>query len=159
MENNLQGTNKGFSLVELAVALVILGIMASVMVISPNVAKQTAKHEAERLQEYIYRQMQKSDRIHKSFTMKVQRVSGKDRILINWRDISKEDSEDATAGCSYEGHFEGEECTYNPYNRRFQFGGKDTGGHITVTDADGEKHYIYIASGTSGRIRLTDKEE
>ena len=51
MENNLQGTNKGFSLVELAVALVILGIMASVMVISPNVAKQTAKHEADN---YIY---------------------------------------------------------------------------------------------------------
>ena len=147
MENNLQGTNKGFSLVELAVALVILGIMASVMVISPNVAKQTAKHEAERLQEYIYRQMQKSDRTQKNFQLEV----GDTYVYINWgNNDTKDKSYKASSGYKYDPAFGDGDGKYNPNLKRFP-----SGGHIKIADADGEEYYVIIEAVGGGRIRIS----
>lgn len=147
MGNKLSGIHRGFSLVELAVAIVIMGIMASVMVISPGVSKQSAKHEAERLQEYIYRQIQKSDRIHKNFELEV----GTTYVYINWgNNDTKDKSYAATSGCRYESGFGIGEGKYNPNLKRFP-----SGGHVEIVDTDGEKYYVIIEAVGGGRIRIS----
>ncbi|MBR1439112.1 MAG: type II secretion system protein [Synergistaceae bacterium] len=146
---------KGFSLVEILMVILVMGVMAAIITISPNVAKQSAKSEAERIAAYIYRKMQTADRIHKGFELDLRTKNNDIRTI--W------DNEEATnvlpdfqisAGCSYSNNYDGRKCTYNVTNKWFP-----NGGTITVNGADGKKHYVIIADGKSdheGRIRLSD---
>ena len=62
---------RGFTLVEIMTAMLVMAVITGVAMMSITSAKQTAKREAERMQAYIYLQMQKADRIHKNFTLEV----------------------------------------------------------------------------------------
>lgn len=146
MESRICGRHKGFSLVEIAVVLLLFGVAAAYMVISPNVAKQTAKHEAERLQEYIFSKIAKADKINATFTLSFTGNSVSTKWLGN-NDYQDSDYR-ATAGCKYEDNFNGN-CEYMPGSRNFL-----VGGHIQIWDSDGEEYYVIIAA-TEGRIRIS----
>lgn len=151
MESRICGRHKGFSLVEIAVVLLLFGVAAAYMVISPNVAKQTAKHEAERVVAYLYKKMDKADKINTNFSLDVRDYV----IKTNWYAHGDTDGDgddcQATAGCKYEPNFENRTCEYLSEYRRFSIGG--ISGHITVHGADGEKYDVFIA-GQEGRIRI-----
>ncbi|MBQ4429913.1 MAG: type II secretion system protein, partial [Synergistaceae bacterium] len=55
---------KGFTMVEVMVTVLILGVMAAVLTINPKAAEHSAKREAEKVAVYIGNLMKKSDRIH-----------------------------------------------------------------------------------------------
>ena len=58
---------KAFTLTEVVIAVLILGIMAAAMTLRPDSAKQTAKREAERIAAVISRLIEKADRNHSAF--------------------------------------------------------------------------------------------
>ncbi|MBQ3765036.1 MAG: type II secretion system protein, partial [Synergistaceae bacterium] len=62
---------RGFTLIEIVTAMLVMAVIAGAAMMSITSAKQTAKREAERVQAYIYRQMQRADRMHKDFTIQV----------------------------------------------------------------------------------------
>ena len=148
MEN--RNRKRGFTLIEIVTAMLVMAVIAGAGMMSITSAKQTAKREAERVQAYIYRKMQKADRMHKDFTLE---LSGT-YIYTNWNDeANKEKDYQASAGCTYEHNFEGHSCHYTFNNRRFEWPGT-----ITVNGADGNTYYVYIAGSTEGRVRISDKK-
>lgn len=137
----------GFTLIEILTALVVMLVIARVTMMSITSVKQTALREAERVQAYIYRQMQIADKVHKSFTMEVLA----DRISIKFKGQSEEDRTfTASDGCSYSDKFNGTP-TYQPQKKQFA-----QGGTIFVNGADQETWKVIIAS-TEGRIKLEKK--
>lgn len=157
MENNnlfSREKRKGFTIVEMAIVILILGIMASVMTFSPEIAKQTPKREAERLQMYINRMKDAADRRHMNFDIEVGPVleKGKSGVNIRWANGKYEEPKfEATAGFSYSSNFSNNGTgTYNAKNKQF-----NSGATITVKNADGEVFYFTIAS-TEGRTKVSD---
>lgn len=159
-------TRRGFTIVELSVGIVVMMITYAAISLSASGAKQTAKHEAERLAAYIFRTIQKADRIHQGFNMDMKSEVKADGtkeyyVMIRWPNVGLNENEDkdfkASAGCTYKDNFQGKdnEITYNATDKKFTNGGADTGGTITVTDSQGEKYYVIIAV-TEGRIRLDE---
>ena len=164
MENNnlFSGEKrKGFTIVEMAIVILILGIMASVMTFSPEIAKQTAKREAERLQKYIYKMVDIADRRHMNFELEIGPIveTGKIELKIRWINSSKTnpygnyETFTPTAGCSYRFTKTTTSIKYNARNKR-----PNPFGTIEVTDANGEKHYVIFAGVNEGRIRLSETE-
>lgn len=148
MANNIMRTQKAFTLTELAIGILIAAIAGAAISLSSLSAKQTAKHEAERVAAYIYRMVQKADRIHRGFWMN----TNPGYIYINWNSGPEDDSFKASPGCSYEGFFKEGNLTYNISDKRFP-----GGGHITITDSAGEKYYVIFAAVEEGRIRIDEK--
>ena len=146
---------RAFTIAEVMITILIMTISSAAMLLSAQSAKQTAQHEAERLAAFIYRTMNKADRINQSFYMAMrseQKGDAKEYYArIEWGGGNVDKSFRASKGCSYTDNFKG---TYGiPYNetkKRF-----NSGGTITVTDSQGEVHYIIIAGITEGRIRLS----
>lgn len=143
-------TRNAFTLIELLVSVVITAIVSAVMIMSPAAARQTAKREAEKLYAYVYRQMHRADKMHRSFYFNI----GINFIATKWAgtdyfDIEK--SYKATTGCTYDHNYEyGTKCEYNPNTKMFK------PGHIKITDADGDKWYVIFAGITEGRVRISD---
>lgn len=138
---------EAFTLTEALTACLIMTIMLSVAAMSPKAVKQTAKREAEKLQAYLYRTMQKADRIHKNFYLEIY----SDFVRINWHDMHTiDDSFKSSDGCRYSNNFSYSEAKYNAHKKLFS-----QGGTITVYDADGEKWYVILAGITEGRVRTS----
>lgn len=77
---------KGFTLVELAVVIVLMGIMAAFISISPLVARQTAKKEAERIAFFLNGKMRTADIRRYEFIVVFPEVNKKTRAFsIAWR--------------------------------------------------------------------------
>ena len=155
-------THRAFTMAELIVSLLIMAITYSAMTLSMSTTTQTAEHEAERLAAYIYRTIDKADRIHTGFKIDMDFEDKADGsreyyVTIVWVLDGREDKTDksfrAWKNCKYSDSFQGTplgELEYNVKNRKFQ-----TGGTITVTDSEGKMHYVIIAAD-EGRIRLSD---
>ncbi len=158
MENNnlfSREKRKGFTIVEMAIVILILGIMASVMTFSPEIAKQTAKREAERLQMFLSSMEDTADRRHMNFDIEVGPIveTGQVVVTINWgSEKYPKPKLEPSVGCSYENKLANKKGTYNARNKRF-----NAGGTITVIGADGECDVI-IAT-TEGRIRISETRQ
>lgn len=155
---------RAFTAAELIISLLVMSITYAAMSLSSASAKQTAQHEAERLAAYIFRMIQKADRMHVGFDMDMDFAAKEDGVKEYYVTIKWPGDENyekprfkASAGCSYTDNFVGTngKITYNVMNKRFTNGGSNTGGTITVTDYQGEKYYVIIAV-TEGRIRLSE---
>lgn len=166
MANNIMRRQKAFTLTELAIGILIAAIAGAAISLSSLSAKQTAMHEAERLTAYIYRTIQKADRIHKSFTMDMDfetNSAGKNEyyVTINWEGGVLDKSFRASPGCRYTDNFPGGhgDITYNAQNKAFRITGSSaiSGGTITVTDSQGEVYYVIIALN-EGRIRISETQ-
>ncbi len=157
MENNnlFSGEKrKGFTIVEMAIVILILGIMASVMTFSPEIAKQTAKREAERLQMYISSMEDAADRRHMNFEIEIGPIveTGQTSVLIHWANNEYQEPKfRPTAGCSYRFTGTTTSIKYIAKDKR-----PNPFGTIEVTDADGENHYVIVAGMNEGRIRLSE---
>ncbi|MBQ6972358.1 MAG: type II secretion system protein [Synergistaceae bacterium] len=140
--------HKAFTMTEILTAVVVMMMTLAVALMSPRGVRQTAKREAERLQAYIYRNMQKADRIHKNFYL----TFYTDFVRLNWHDQSTiDDSFKISEGCSYTNTFTDSEAHYNAGRRRFT-----NAGTITVNGADGKIYYVIIAGITEGRVRISE---
>ncbi|MBQ3403639.1 MAG: prepilin-type N-terminal cleavage/methylation domain-containing protein [Synergistaceae bacterium] len=139
---------RGFTVVEVLVCLVVMAIMAAAMTIAPGTTKQTAEREAQRVMMWLYRQIDRADRLHTYFAI----TPDVDHILILWKgDATTQDrSFTPTAGCSYSKNFGS--ITYNSQIKRFI-----NGGHISVHASDGGVYYVIIAP-QEGRIRISDTQ-
>ncbi len=156
MKNNMK-TYRAFTVAELMIGILVMAISSAAMLLSASSAKQTAQHEAERLAAYIYRTMNKADRIHQGFDMDMdfEEKNGAKEYYVTikwWGGMNNYDkSFRASKGCAYTDNFIGiHGIAYNETNKRF-----NSGGTITVTDSQGEKYYVIIAGITEGRIRTS----
>lgn len=138
---------RAFTLVELTIAVLVMVVMISVATLSPTAVRQSAKSEAEKLQAYIYRTMQKADRIHKNFYLDFTPTN----VQVNWHNIETVDNSfKISDSCQYSNNFESGKAQYNANKNCFI-----TPGTITITDADGHKYLVIIAGITEGRIRIS----
>ena len=146
---------KAVTLTELLIGIAILGILAGTMSLSNNAFnRQTAKREAERMQAYIYRQMQKADRIHKNFTLQ---VDG-EYLTVNWGDSANTDTSfKASDGCRFVDENDGDKV-YDIDRKGF------SGGTIRIEAAgkgnEIEKYYVILAVAklNEGRVRIDTKK-
>lgn len=142
--------HRAFTIIEIMMGILIMTIVYAVSLISIDSAKQTAKREAERVAAYLYRQIEKAERIHKNFYIEVYT----DFIRVNWYDINTiDDSFKAHTGCKYSAKFKNEEGRYNASKKLF-----NDGGTIKVTGADGKIYYVILAGINEGRIRISDTQ-
>ena len=88
-----------FSIVELLIAITILGIMAAYITMNANSTSQTAKAEAEKVAELFRRYITRADKFHGGFSATIEERN----IKIG------EENFPASAGCKYEG----DDFTYN----------------------------------------------
>ena len=138
---------RAFTLTEQLVGILVMTILSAVELISPRVATQTAKREAERVRAYLYRVIQAADRRGINFNLD----TFKDYISVKWMGKSKyEETFKPPYGCTYSDNLPGKYnvITYNAKNMQF-----NAGGTITVKGADGKTCSVIIAS-TEGRIRI-----
>ena len=148
--------HSAFTAIELTVGILVMIVLTAVALISPDAAEQSAKHEAERVQAYLYRVIQQADRRRQNFTLDTLPNSNGIGycIEIHWPGgMNYEKTFKSWDGCSYSDNFAGTEygeLVYNTKNKQF-----NTGGTITITNYRGEKYYVIIAS-TEGRIRISD---
>lgn len=76
----------GFTLIELAVAMLIIGVMAAFITINPLVASQTAQKEAERIAFFLNGKMRTADIRRHEFIVVFPEVNKKTRAFsIAWR--------------------------------------------------------------------------
>ena len=71
---------RAFTLTELIVGVVVMIVTLGVSTMSLRSMDQTAKRETERLVAYIYRQMDKAERIHAIFTLLIDKTA----VQIKW---------------------------------------------------------------------------
>ena len=74
-----------FTLTEVAIAILILGIMAAFMTLSTRTARQTAKSEADRIVAQLYRLIETANRKHVSFKVLFDGTEQKDYVRIDWQ--------------------------------------------------------------------------
>ncbi|MBQ6919715.1 MAG: type II secretion system protein [Synergistaceae bacterium] len=136
---------RGFTLIEIVTAMLVMAVIAGAAMMSITSAKQTAKREAERVQAYIYRQMQRADRMHKDFTIQV----FSDHLQVNIDSEPFKPSE----GCAF-ANYTTQDKSYSHTKKGF------TGGSIKVKGADNNTWYVVLANPNTneGRVRISDKE-
>ena len=136
-----------FSMIELLIVIVILGIMAVAIILNPDVGKQTAKSEAEKIVAYIQKAMQRADKIHESFIIKKQ--SG---VLCIKFGNNKHKPIPVSKGFTLdmnESSYDGQQVlTYSFTLNSFLPPSRE----LTVTRSDGQKYFIEIYV-PGGRIR------
>ena len=143
---------KAFAVVEIAICVLVLSIMATVMSLKPDAVKQTAKREAERVAAYIYSLMEEASLRHVPLNIQVGTTSaGISRFVVTWNNnwLTQDVSFEASQGCKYEANVE--EFKYDFMNERFN------AGTITVHGADRKRHFVIFAGINEGRVR-TSKE-
>ena len=105
---------RAFTLTEVSIAILILGITAAFMTLSTNTAKQTAENEAKRLAAKINRLIERTDRTHSALWVNVT----DDGIEIRLSETYSETSDpaekfNATKGCNYSGYNASKNFAYN----------------------------------------------
>ena len=74
-----------FTLTEIVIAILVLGIMAGAMTLNSGSAKQTAKREADRIVMQLYRLIETANRKHVSFKVLFDGTEQKDYVRIEWQ--------------------------------------------------------------------------
>lgn len=145
--------HKGFSLIELLICMGII-FLVSYFSLTPEIGKQTAKQEAERIEIWLARITQKAIRMRRSFEMTV--TSNNTRLKIYWVDNSESEYFKATTGCKIELPSARSSVQYSSATNKFE--GSDCTMTVTGLDKDSSnenvKHYVIISQ--TGRIRLSD---
>ena len=140
---------RAFTLTELIVGVVVMIVTLGVATMSLRSTDQTAKREAERLEAYIYRQMDKSERIHTNFTL----LMDKTVVYIKWDGYTSWKIEHkASDGCTYNHNYGTKNITYKATAKMF------IPGHIIVNGPKDDTHYVILAGINEGRVRLSDKK-
>ena len=148
---------RGFTLVELIIAMMIMAILAGSMTLSSSTGRQTAKREAERLAAKLGSITIKANREHRTFTLKFNTNDNAKSFDINW-DVAGRDTETiiASSGCSYspisgDNKKKISKFQYKPAN--FPYGASvfirndEPSGHfhVKVTGADANDSYVFIS--------------
>ena len=76
---------KAFTLTEVVIAILVLGIMVASLTLSPNSARQTAKREADLIVTQLYRLIETANRKHVSFKVLFDGTEQKDYVLVEWQ--------------------------------------------------------------------------
>lgn len=147
MKKVKKSTKRGFSLIEVFTAVLIILIFASFITLKMDSNRQTAKKEAEKLADYIHELMREADRSHVSFS-----IVYKEGLI----QISKSDKDGkntftdlpVASGFTVSFNNSSEPIQYNISNNAF-----DTPRTFTVTsEKDNTPYYIVIRNG---RIRTS----
>ena len=137
---------KGFSLIELFVAMIIIALFTSFITTNITSQSQTAKAEAEKLAAYITGLARKADRRHLGFTI----TFNSNSTTTSWDRAPSPDIFALAPGFSLE---KAKNFTYNSNKNEFE-------DYDTITlkrDLDGKKCYIVIGDvGGGGRIRVSE---
>ena len=76
---------KAFTLTEIVIAILVLGIMAAAMTLSPGSAKQSAKREADRIVAQLYRLIEYANRTHVSFKVLFDGTEQTESVPVEWQ--------------------------------------------------------------------------
>ena len=144
---------KGFSLVELFIAMIIIAIFSSFITANITSQSQTAKQEAEKLAAYLTDLARKSDRRHMNLTIKFENSNVTAYFGTNSSNAAT--SYDIPSGFSISQNFPNNKLAYDSNENEF-----NNYGTITITKALNKTyHYIVIGNvGKGGRIRTTETE-
>ena len=74
-----------FTITELAIVMLILGIMAGMITLNMNVARQTAKNEADRIMTHLYRLIETANRTHVSFSVLFDGTVQTESVPVEWQ--------------------------------------------------------------------------
>ena len=74
-----------FTLTEVVIAILVLGIMAGAMSLSPGSSKQTGKREAERIVTQLYRLIETANRKHVSFKVLFTGSEQTESVPVEWQ--------------------------------------------------------------------------
>ena len=146
----------GFTMLELVIAIAILGIMATALTLNSSsfqqTAKQTAKHEAERLAAKIQSLMLKADRTHTHFQIKIY----DNKMSIQWNKNSSTEKDkdfEANPGCSLSWNVSANILYYSYITNKF------TQGATITVNGKGDPYYVIIATiGSRVRVSKTKPE-
>ena len=92
---------RAFTLTEVVIAVLILGIMAAAITLRPASAKQTAKREAERAALKISRLIETADRNHSALWIDVKDNKLEIRTIKKYDSNAPKEEFKPTEGCSY----------------------------------------------------------
>ncbi|MBQ9419852.1 MAG: prepilin-type N-terminal cleavage/methylation domain-containing protein [Synergistaceae bacterium] len=153
---------RGFSLVELFIAIVVMMILASAVTLNINSQRQTAKQEAEKLAAYLHDLMRQADKRHQNFTIDfvgdstiswhwVSNTTPTITKLIYKKNPGKGDNPIVNPGFTVEKTYSNvSTATYDYTDNTMPMG------TFTIKrDSDGEKYYVIIDS--LGRVRTGSK--
>ena len=145
-------SQKGFTLVEFLVSLIVIAIFASFYAVNLSSQEQTAKQEAEKIAAYLTDLTRKADRRHISFRI-VKNSSG----IIGYWDGTKSSFDIYSTS---DGHLLNKDFTMTASQNEFNYNAEENKftqrGHFTITrPLDGSSYYIIISNG---RIRTSDND-
>ena len=92
---------RAFTLTEIAVSILILGVMAAGIALNTNISKQTAKSEAERVYVFISRLIERADRTQSAFWLDVKEDRLEVRTGKNYGTAKMKNDFNAEGGCSF----------------------------------------------------------
>lgn len=155
-----------FTITELAIAILILGIMAAYVTLNANTSKHTAKSEADRIVTQLYRIIEAANRKHVSFKVLFDSTEQTGHVKVEWQtspltygelklskgfsiqNLNYTDSSNGTASSVSNSSFN---LVYNISNNGFN----PPGMTLQVKGSDESVYYIIIyVPGT--RIRTSD---
>ncbi len=144
------------SIVELAIGIALLMLLAAQISLSTNLYTQTPKREAERLAKKLSSLMLKADKTKTHFQIKID----DDKMSVQWNtnetSINTQEDRDkftedflASSGCTYKWNAYNEVIYYSHITNKFS-----QGATITV-EGEGDPYYVVIAT-IGSRVRVTD---
>ena len=92
---------RAFTLTEVVVSILVMGIMASAIVLSSSSSKQTANSEAERAAALIGRLIERADRTRSAFWLDVKNDRLEIRTGADYGTAERENDFNASKGCSF----------------------------------------------------------
>ena len=155
---------KAFTTTELAIVILILGITAAYMSLSPNAAKLTARMEAERIVTQLYRLIETADRTRVAFRVLFDGTVQTESVSVEWQTpttsqlhhVGYDREVKISRGCSIKNL--NNMSSKSAHNLVYTIGGKGfdpPGMTLQVTGTDESIHYIIIYVPGS-RIRTSD---
>ena len=144
------------SIVELAIGVALLMLLAAQISLSTNLYTQTPKREAERLAKKLSSLMLKADKTKTHFQIKID----DDKMSVQWNtnetSINTQEDRDkftedfpASSGCTYKWNAYNEVIYYSHITNKFS-----QGATITIS-GEGDPYYVVIAT-IGSRVRVTD---
>ena len=144
------------SIVELAIGIALLMLLAAQISLSTNLYTQTPRLEAERLAKKLSSLMLKADKTKTHFQIKI----ASDKMSIQWNtnetSINTQEDRDkftedfpASSGCTYKWNAYNEVIYYSHITNKFS-----QGATITV-EGEGDPYYVVIAT-IGSRVRVSD---
>lgn len=135
---------RAFTLTEIAISILILGVMAAGIALNANTSKQTAKNEAERIAAVINRLIEYADRTHSGFwftpennnlyVLRKQNFSRNDREKLDFK---------VSAGCSF--------SALPSANKGFGYniGDEDASGYVNVLTSKTPSVTVKVSTDTN----------